>query len=277
MKTQVAPYETSALCLRIECTDGTTIRLTNYPVDLKMNNGDVYLSSSGYDFTGFNNNTSMSPSSVDLTGFVGFAGVSWLSISYGVFDNARAYLFAVDWQNPVVDYEPIAASLLGRTTLEDDKYVIEEMTLVDLLGQSVGRTYTAQCDKVFGGQEFAGCKFDVGAVTVVGTVTGVPGVRSIQDTGRAEAADYFAAGTIRFTTGANAGLKPLEIRSYAADGTVTTFDPFYFTPAIGDQYEMVPGCRKRLEDCRDKWDNVLNFGGFPDIPQSTEYGKYGTK
>ena len=73
------------------------------------------------------------------------------------------------------------------------------------------------------------------------------------------------------------GLGPaLEIRDYAADGTITLFEPAYYTPVVGNTFTMVPGCRKRLEDCRDKWNNVVNFGGFPYVPVGSQYGKVGT-
>ena len=99
----------------------------------------------------------------------------------------------------------------------------------------------------------------------------------MRDATRAEADDYFAGGTLRFTSGLNAGLKPLEIKRYEADGTLETFEPFYYAPAIGDAYEMIPGCRKRLADCRDKWNNVINFGGFSNIPTGSQYGQFGTQ
>ena len=53
MKTTVAPFDTLAICLRIVCTNGTTIRVTRYPRDLVMSNGQVYLTGSGFDFTGY--------------------------------------------------------------------------------------------------------------------------------------------------------------------------------------------------------------------------------
>jgi uncharacterized phage protein (TIGR02218 family) len=34
----------------------------------------------------------------------------------------------------------------------------------------------------------------------------------------------------------------------------------------GDRVRLEPGCDKRLETCREKFDNLLNFRGFPDIP-----------
>lgn len=276
MKTQVAPYATSAKCLRIECADGTTVvRLTRYPVDLVMSNGAVYQTGSGFDFTGAQATSNFAASAIDLEGFLGFAGVTRDTIASGVFDNARCYLFACDFLNPVEDYEPIVCSILGKTVLDDEKYTIEEMGLIDALNQSVGDTYAAACPKRLGGQEYAGCKKLVTPVT--GTLTHVSSAAIVRDATRGEAADWFGAGTIRFASGANAGLKPLDIKSYAADGTITTFEPCYYPPQVGDAYEMMPGCRKRLADCRDKWDNVVNFGGFSNIPTSSSYQQVGAK
>ncbi|MGB6118824.1 MAG: phage BR0599 family protein, partial [Mesorhizobium sp.] len=34
----------------------------------------------------------------------------------------------------------------------------------------------------------------------------------------------------------------------------------------GDAFEIVAGCDKRLETCRGKFGNVLNFQGFPYLP-----------
>ena len=78
-----------------------------------------------------------------------------------------------------------------------------------------------------------------------------------------------------FTTGNNAGLKPLEIKAYAANGTITLFEPAYYTPVIGDAYALIPGCRKREADCRDKYGNIVNFFGFTRIPTTSTYTKVG--
>src|SRR5574343_579881 len=145
MKATVAPYATRAFCLRIVCTNGLTIRLTRYPFNLTMSNGEVYQTGSGYDVTAITASSNFSPSAIDLEGILGFAGVTRDLIASGTFDNARAYLFAVNFLAPVEDYEPLLASMLGKATLLDDKYIVEDMGLVDLLGQSVGMTYAALC------------------------------------------------------------------------------------------------------------------------------------
>lgn len=274
MKTTVAPYATRALCLRIVCINGLTVRLTRYPTDLMMSNATIYQTGSGYDVSAYQSTSSFSPSAVDLEGFVGYAGITRDLIASGVFDGARAYLFACNFLSPVEDYEPITASILGKTELLDDRYRIEEMGLIDALNQSTGRTYTALCSRTFGD---SGCTINLASITVSGAVSVVTSNSTIRDTSRTEAADYFAAGIITFTSGNNAGLKGQEIKSYAADGTITTFEPFYYPPQVSDTFALVPGCRKRLVDCRDKWGNAVNRFAFDYMPTSSVYGQIGTR
>ena len=48
-----------------------------------------------------------------------------------------------------------------------------------------------------------------------------------------------------------------------------------YMPEVGDTFVLIPGCRRRLEDCRDKWNNVINFFGFPFIPTGSTYATVG--
>ncbi len=191
MKSTVAPYETRVICLRIVCANGTTFRLTRYPFDLKMSNATVYISASGYDFSSVIVETSFAASAIDLEGFITTGGVTREQIASGLFDGASCYLFATDFLNPVEDYEPMLKSTLGKTTLNDDRFTIEDMSIVDKLNQTVGWTHTAQCPNDFGGQEYGGCKVALGPITVTGTVTSVGSTLSFTDSSRAEAADHF--------------------------------------------------------------------------------------
>lgn len=240
-----------------------------------MSNGEVYQSASGYGFSGYQSTTSFSPSAVDLEGIAGYAGIGKDELASGVFDNARCYLFATSWVNPIVDYEPIAQSILGKTTLEDDKYKIEEMSLIDAINQSIGRTYTPTCYKKFGGQEFAGCKVDLAPITVTGAVTATATNNVFTDSTRTESVNYFKEGTIKFTSGPNAPLIPLEIKSFGT-GVIETYEPFYYPITVGDTYTMIPGCQKRLQDCK-AWNNVSRFGGFSFVPTTSQYVTRGEK
>lgn len=276
MKTTVADPATRILCLRIEPVSASPIYLTDYPRDLVMS-AKTYLSTSGYEFTGYSATADFSPAALDLEGISGAAGISRAAVASGVFDGARCYIFATSWAAPVEDEEPVTAGVFGKTTLRDDRYQIAGMSLIDALNQSVGETYTAACPKTFCGQEYGGCMASLAANTVTGTLTHVTSASVFRDSARGEAADTFGAGTIQFTSGANANLKPLEIKIHAADGTITTFDGTYYLPAVGDAYSMVRGCRKRLTDCQSRvgGSNVVNFGGFLYIPAGSTYAHVG--
>lgn len=279
MKSQVAPYQTAAWCVRIATVSGLTLRLTTYPFNLTMSNATVYESDSGYEQTAYSSGTSMAASAIDLEGFVGVAGITRDQIASGVFDNARVSIFKCNFLAPVEDYEPITTGLFGKTLLEDDRYKIEGMALIDALNQSVGRVVTASCAHSLGSP---GCGISIASIEVSGTITGITSGTVFMDSARTEMADWFGAGKIRFTSGLNAGLPAAEVKSYGADGTVTLFESLYYPPQIGDAYILTPGCRRRLADCRDKWNNVVNpvaggFGGFPDLPVASVAAQVGPK
>ena len=271
MKTTVAPYQTAAWCVRVVCTNGTTVRMTTYPFDLTMSNATVYETDSGYEQTAFVADTSMASSAIDVTGFVGGAGLTRDQIASGVLDNARIYIFKCNFLSPVEDYEPVLSGFFGKTTLEDGRYKVETMSLIDTLSQSVGKAYTAACSRTFGD---AGCGIDLTTLDVVGAVTSVTSYSILVDSSRAEATDYFTGGTLQFTSGNNAGLKPQDIKAYTAGGTIETFDPWFYLPQIGDTFVLIPGCRKRLADCQ-AWSNVVNFFGFTNIPTASVYQQVG--
>lgn len=274
MKTAVADRRYKIHCLRIVPLWGDPVYLTDHPRDIVIG-ANTYKTDSGYQFSGYASEANMSPGVMDLDGISGIAGIDRDEIVSGVFDGARVYAFATTWNAPVVDEEPIGVAIMGKATMKDDRYTTELMMLVDALNQTVGQTYTPSCQKEFGGQGYAGCMVALGPITVTGTLTAVTSNAVFRDSTRAEVADYFGAGTIAFTTGANAGLKPHKIKTHDADGTITLHEPFHYAVAVGDAYTLIPGCRKRQADCRDKWNNIVNFGGFSFVPTQSTYTQVG--
>jgi uncharacterized phage protein (TIGR02218 family) len=281
MKSAVADYRYRVECLRIVPVAGATIRLTDFPRDLTMAGGQVYSSTSGYEFTGHSSTAGFAPDSIDLGGIIAAAGVSRSAVASGLLDGARCYGFATTWRTPIEDEEPLSAGIFGKTSLLDDRFRIAGVSLVDVLGQGVGKTYGAACPKRFLGQEPGGCLVPVAANTVTGTLTAVTSASVFRDSARGEAVDTFGAGKIAFTTGPNAGLKGLEIKSHTSGGWLEVQEAFYYLPTVGDAYAMTRGCRKRPEDCKSRWNgsalfnNIVNFGGFPNVPTTSQYAKFG--
>ena len=293
MKPVVADYKTRVICLRIVPTSGTVVRLTDYPSDLAMSNSEIYRTEHGYDFTGYDSTATFASSSVDLSGILSSGAISRADLDSGVYDNARVYLFATSWGAPIEDEEPLAMLFFGAVSTTDDRYTVQLMGAIDVLSQSVGKTYSASCQNVLFDQTVDGTMLPVsqsrctgprsapdGPVMadyiVSGTLTSVTDQYSFSDSARAEVDDYFAYGSIRFTSGLNAGLKPKEIKIYTLGGAITLHEALAYLPAVGDAYEMIPGCRKRMtEDCFGKFGNGKNFGGQPNVPVPSVAGEVG--
>lgn len=278
MKPYVVPWRRRIPCIRITCENGVIIRLVKYPVDLRMSNGQLY--KHGYDFSGFMAGSGFSPSAIDLTGMIGF-GATEVQLVSGVFDSARARIFFVDWSAPVEDAEPVFQGILGKIKVNDKKYTCEVMHLVDAYNQTVGETHPATCKKEFGGQEWygtpAGCKVDLGPLTVTGAVTFVNTPLHFQDASLLQEANYFTWGEVWFNTGPNAGIPPRKIKAFSG-GFILLYEgnPFPYPISIGDAFQIVPGCGKTIADCN-YWNNVINFGGYWVLPGPNVLKAQGTK
>ena len=80
----------------------------------------------------------------------------------------------------------------------------------------------------------------------------------------AQAADYFALGTLTFTSGANNGITR-TVRGFTA-GAFDLSLPLPVQPTIGDTFTAPAGCDKALATCTSKFSNSANFRGFPHVP-----------
>lgn len=110
--------------------------------------------------------------------------------------------------------------------------------------------------------------FEVNAVTdtkrefVTSSLLAGVTARTLQPTG------WHDYGAVVWETGANAGVV-MEVRTFTQgtpDQTVRLFLDLPQDIAVGDRGRIYPGCDKRRVTCVDKFQNILNFRGFPDIP-----------
>lgn len=295
MKSHVADYATRIHCVRIEpANDAPIVRLAGYPTDIVMSNGQVYQTESGYEFSGYGATSTFASSSVDLTGILQSGAISQIDIASGIYDNARVYLFATSWAAPIEDEEPLALMFWGKVSFSDDRYTAQLMSAIDVLSQSTGRTYAPGCAWTLFDESLDGHVISpshsrcigprsapdgprLADYKVTGTLTSVTDQYYFADSARTEAPDWFAYGAIRFLTGPNAGLKPLEIKAFVPGGIIQVIEAFPFLPGVGDQYEMIPGCRKDPDSCKNKYGNKINYGGQEHVPSPSQYSQVGRK
>ena len=292
MKSHVADYRSRVYCARIEPVgDQPVLRFTSYPTALKMSNGEVYTANNGYEFSGLSSSSSMSASSIDLDGIFQEGGVTLDDMNSGVYDNARVYVFATSFTNPIEDEEELSLLFWGKSESSDDKYRVQLMGAKDVLSQKVGRSYAPTCpwtlfDQHINGDLIASTRSrctgprsapdgpQMADYLVTGTLTEVVSQYEFSDSARGEVEDWFGYGEIQFTTGPNAGLRPSQIKVFAG-GSFTLHEALFYQPSVGDEYKAIPGCRKRLEDCRDKFGNAINAGAQFHVPTKSQYSQRG--
>lgn len=86
--------------------------------------------------------------------------------------------------------------------------------------------------------------------------------------------DWFNHGLIFWETGNNAGTG-MEIKDWTQTGDVLElFIPMRPEISVGDRVRLFPGCTRGFTVCRDKFDNVINYRGFPDIPGADFVAQY---
>ena len=75
----------------------------------------------------------------------------------------------------------------------------------------------------------------------------------------------YTQGTIVGVTGGNAGYSR-TISSFVSGGSVTIKLAFLSPVAVGDQFQLLPGCDRTLATCANVFNNAGHFGGCPYIP-----------
>jgi uncharacterized phage protein (TIGR02218 family) len=81
-------------------------------------------------------------------------------------------------------------------------------------------------------------------------------------------AGYWNQGYVRIDTGENADIRR-QVSSHPGN-TVTVVPPFPFSIGTNDSFTIFPGCKHDVDDCEDKFNNLINYGGFPFIPRQDE-------
>lgn len=191
----------------------------------------------------------------------------------GRWDGAQWELFELNWKSPTDGVNTIGKYITGDTKPGRLSCMVELRALSQFLQQPINMVTTKTCRARFA--DFpqalpnARCRITAGDYTETGTITGVVSNQVVEDSSRTEPDDYYSEGILTFTSGDNEGLsQKIKTHTAASTGVSITFSlPFPFEIQIGDTYSIIAGCRKRLEeDCKDKFDNVLNFQGEPHLP-----------
>jgi uncharacterized phage protein (TIGR02218 family) len=253
---------TLAECVKISRTDNVVKAFTTHDAELVVD-GVTYRADGSFSPHVLDEDASLKENGFDVTGMLDSSHISEEDLQAGLYDHARIDVFVVNWADPSQGAVQTRRGWLGEVAISGGKYVAELRGMHDLLHRRVGDTFTPECRYDLGG---AGCGVNVEALTVAGTVTGVTDNATFSDCTRSETDGTFNYGKLAWTSGANRGLA-MEVRQWdAVNQTFALWLPMPKAVAVGDGYTVSSGCDKRFSTCKAKFNNAINFGGFPHLP-----------
>lgn len=204
----------------------------------------------------------------------GWVDVPEQDIASGMLDGAEIEGAWASYENPENGRLVVFVGKIDSITYTESGFKAEIMSFMKQLERNIGYVYTANCrHKLFGqmGPGLAGaCTLNSGSYTSTGTVATVVKNRwKFTVAGLAQANGYFSHGRLTFTSGANAGLS-FQVKSHES-GSFELLLPTGRAINVGDSFSVQAGCDKTLATCKAKFNNVVNFGGFPHINPNVNY------
>jgi uncharacterized phage protein (TIGR02218 family) len=252
-------------CWRVTRSDGVVLGFTDHDRTLSFG-GDDYEPTSGFDASEDVSATGFAVGGMEASGALSSDRLDADDLASGRYDNAEVRIYLVNWSTPS-ERHLLRVGHIGEVTREDGAFRAEVRGLAAGLDETKGRAFRPTCDADLGDSR-CGVDLDDPAFKATGAVTAVSDRRQFTVSGLgAFDACWFDRGRFIWTSGANGG-RGAEVRSHRKQASVTVelWQPTYFEIEVGDAFTIQAGCDKRFETCLQKFDNTINFRGFPHMP-----------
>lgn len=255
---------TLATCWRLARTDGVVLGFTDHDEPLAFD-GTTFepMLEGGEASSKLGPQTDTS----EVIGVLTSERIAEADILLGRYDGATVETWRVNWRD--CDQRLLQRrATIGEIVREDGVFRAELRSAQWALNQVRGRLYQALCDAELGD---ARCDVDADdpGYRAVAEVAEIRGRFRLAVTGAEGFAEgWFGFGTALWEDGQRAGLRD-RVLSHQRLGGVDILGfgvPVGDWVAVGDSVTLTAGCDRRLATCREKFDNVPNFRGFPHVP-----------
>ena len=252
---------TMALCWKVTRQDGLVQGFTEHDCDLTFG-GTTYIARSGFTATAVAQSLGLAVDNLDVDGAISADTINEDDLASGRYDDAEVELIWVNWAD-VSQRLTMSRGNIGEVKRQETAFSAEFRSLVNKLAQRTGRSYQRTCDAILGDSR---CKVNLASSTyrATGTVTSAAGGHPVPGGLRRLSDGWVRHGRITFTSGNNSGLS-FEVKSHTG-ANVTLWEVPPGAVLSSDGFTLTAGCKQDWETCRDKFSNLANFQGFPDIP-----------
>ena len=248
--------------------DGVTLAFTDHDQPLGFD-GLAFRADSGLSARALAQSTGLSGDNTEALGALSDDAIREDEIEQGRFDGAEVCCWRVNWAD-VTARCMIFRGTIGEMQRAGGAFRAELRGLTEALNRPLGRVFQKPCTAVLGD---AACGFDLAtagyAVTLAaqenedGRVFRWEGIDGFDDA-------WFARGRLEVLDGPAAGLWGVIKHDRVLEGRreVELWEPIRGAITAGQRLRLVAGCDKRHTTCRLKFNNLLNFQGFPDVPSA---------
>ena len=244
-------------------TDGVRLGFTDHDRDLAFD-GVTFRAATGMSARAISAGTGLSVDNSEALGALRDDAIREADIAAGRYDGATVVSWLVNWRT-VSERRLIFRGTIGEIRRANGAFHAELRGLAEALNRPMGRVFQTSCGAVLGD---AACGVDLTqpAFMAEAEVIDISGA-GLTLTASGHAAGWFAGGWLTVLTGAAAGLAGAIRRDMQGDPrAIELWEPLRAALAPGDLVRLSAGCDKRIETCRDKFANLVNFRGFPDLP-----------
>jgi len=261
---------TLAILVKITRRDGEIFGFTSHDHPLIYSGLTYFTGPAAPSLSDLKRETGLAPSNAEVDGSFN-DDVTVDDAEAELWSGAIVDVYRANWRNMANGVELMAHGELGEITHDGRKYKVEMMGRAHKLGRIVTRHRLPSCDADLGD---ARCGVDIEALAMNVTVISVTSNREFTvDLGSPVVDDYFTYGRVTWLTGLNVD-REMEIKSQTAAGVFVLQLGMKREIQEGDTLRIYPGCNKLhktglgeyLGDCKIKFDNVINFRGFSEIP-----------
>lgn len=257
---------TTCRCWLIRRPDGREYGFTDHDMELSFD-GMTFKASTGLTASAIEQATGLSIDNSEAMGALSDAAVTEEDIEFGRFDGAEVRAWLVNWtalEQRVLQFR----GSIGEMRRAGGAFHAELRGLTDLLNQPMGRIYQKPCTAVLGDNA---CKFNlnISGFRAEAEVASLIAGNALQlkggggwDTG------WFKRGRLDVVSGQAVGLWDSIKQDEQITGgrNVSLWSGISGRLAVGDRVRLTAGCDKSMTTCRLKFNNVMNFQGFPDLP-----------
>ena len=258
---------TIARAWMVQRADGMVLGFTDHDAGLKFD-GIQFRPDHGMSARALVQATGLSVDNSEAEGALSDDAITEKDVLAGRWDGAAVKMWEVDWTN-VSARRLVFAGSLGEIVRSQGAFRAELRGLSEPLNAARGRVFHPRCSARLGDGR---CRLSLTNETfmIEASIADIRDGHILRFAGfPAYEAGWFERGSLLVLTGEAEGLRGTIKNDTAFSNGVREIELWQglgIAPVAGDRVRVTAGCDKRAVTCRQKFNNFINFRGFPHLP-----------